>query len=93
MKIGILKIKLRAAWVNSLKEKRMILKSLISKLKNKFNISVAEIGEQDNHKILNIGIACVSNSNLHLDSTLDNIIDYIEYNTEAEVLDIARELI
>lgn len=93
MKIGILKITLRAVWVNSLKEKRMILKSLISKLKNKFNISVAEIGEQDNHKILNIGIACVSNSNLHLDSTLDNIIDYIEYNTEAEVLDIVRELI
>ncbi|WP_278382545.1 DUF503 domain-containing protein, partial [Clostridium tyrobutyricum] len=41
MKVLIMKITLRASWVHSLKEKRMIVKSIVQKLKNKFNISAA----------------------------------------------------
>ncbi|MBU3113208.1 DUF503 domain-containing protein [Clostridium lacusfryxellense] len=58
MKILILKVSLRASWSHSLKEKRMVVRSIVQKLKNKFNISVAEVDEQDIHQIIVIGIAC-----------------------------------
>ncbi|MGL4797170.1 MAG: DUF503 domain-containing protein, partial [Paraclostridium sp.] len=45
-----MKVELRAKWVNSLKEKRMVVRSLIKKLQNTFNISVSEVDNQDIHK-------------------------------------------
>ena len=47
MKIAVLKIRLYAPWVHSLKEKRMIIKSLLAKIRNKFQVSAAEVEEQD----------------------------------------------
>ena len=44
--------RLRAEWVHSLKEKRMIVKSLIAKLQNKYHVSAAEVDEQDTHQII-----------------------------------------
>ena len=61
MIIGTLTIRLYAPWVHSLKEKRMEVKSLIDKTKNKFNVSIAEIEEMDTHQIIVFGIGCVSN--------------------------------
>lgn len=49
MKIATITFRLHAPWVHSLKEKRMIVKSIVSKLQNKFHISAAEIDEQDTH--------------------------------------------
>ena len=57
MKIAVMIFTLRAEWVHSLKEKRMIVKSLIAKLQNKYNVSVAEVDEQDTHQIIVIGVA------------------------------------
>lgn len=93
MFVGTLEIKLRAVWVSSLKEKRMVIKSLINKVKNKFNVSISEVDNQDNHKILTIGIACVSNDTVQIDSILDNVINFIEANSEAEICDIYKSII
>ena len=59
MKIAAMTFRLHAPWVHSLKEKRMIVKSLIAKLQNKFHVSAAEIDEQDTHQIIVIGIAAI----------------------------------
>ena len=59
MRILVMRITLRASWVHSLKEKRMVIKSIMQRLKNKFNISVSEVDEQDIHQTLVIGIAAV----------------------------------
>lgn len=93
MYIGALQIELRAIWVNSLKEKRMIIKSLIAKTKNKFNVSISEVDKQDNHKMIVLGIACVSNSTSQIHSILDNVINFVEENTEAEIIDIHKEIL
>jgi uncharacterized protein YlxP (DUF503 family) len=93
MIIGTGKIHLHANWVHSLKEKRMIVKSLIAKVKNKFNVSVAEIEDMDLHLSIVIGVACVSNSSEHCQSTIQNVMNYIEQNTEAEILDIQIEIL
>lgn len=92
MTVGILEVKLHAPFVHSLKEKRMVLKSLIAKLRNKFNLSVCECAEHDIHQILVIGIAVVTNHTAECDRLLNQIINYIEENSEAVILDIFREI-
>ncbi|GAA0865213.1 DUF503 domain-containing protein [Paraclostridium tenue] len=88
MKIIIIKITLRASWVHSLKEKRMVVKSLVKKLQNKFNISVSEVENQDIHKTIVIGISGVCISNKQADSTIENIINFVYENTDAEIINI-----
>lgn len=92
MKVFVMKVELRACWVHSLKEKRMVVKSIIQKLKNKFNISVCEVEEQDIHQKIVIGISGIGGSIGVVDSTIENIITYIENNTDAEILHIERDV-
>ena len=84
--------RLRASWVHSLKEKRMIVKSLIAKLQNRYHVSAAEIDEQDVHQMIVIGIAARILHNAMADSLMDDISLFVEENTEAEILDEEREI-
>lgn len=93
MIIGAGKICLYANWVHSLKEKRMIVRSITDKVKNKFNVSIAEIENLDMHQSIVIGIACVSNSTKHSTSCIQNVMEYIEQNTEAVVQNIEIEIL
>jgi uncharacterized protein YlxP (DUF503 family) len=91
--VGTVRIKIYAPWVHSLKEKRMIVKSLCAKVKNKFNVSIAEIDNQDLHQSIVLGFACVTSDNAHADKILDTVISFIEGNTEGEITHIERELV
>ncbi|OFI06982.1 hypothetical protein CLOACE_05680 [Clostridium acetireducens DSM 10703] len=93
MVIGSGKIYLMANWVHSLKEKRMIVKSIIAKVHNKFNVSISEIENQDYHQTITLGIACISNDKRHVDRVMQNVIDYIEKITDAVIQDIEIEII
>ncbi|MHC1717623.1 MAG: DUF503 domain-containing protein [Acidaminococcaceae bacterium] len=92
MIIGTAEIKLYASWVSSLKEKRMIVKSLIARSRNKFNVSIAEIAEQDTHQTIVLGVACATNTVSHADSIIDHVIALIESSTEAEIIQITRDI-
>ncbi|MDO5325435.1 MAG: DUF503 domain-containing protein [Clostridia bacterium] len=92
MMIAAVTFKLRAPWVHSLKEKRMIVQSLIVKLQNRFHVSAAEIDEQDIHQLIVIGTAAVVPHQALADSLMDEIFQFIEENTDAEVLDEIREI-
>ena len=92
MNIAVITFRLRASWVHSLKEKRMIVKSLVAKLQNKFHVSAAEIDEQDVHQIIVIGIAAIVPHNAMADSLMDEISEFVELNTEAEILEETREI-
>jgi uncharacterized protein len=91
MIIETLEIRLYASWVHSLKEKRMIVKSLNSKIRNLFNISIAEIKDQDIHQSIVLGLVCVAGNTALADSIMDHVISFIENNTEAEIISIKRE--
>ena len=92
MRIAVMSFRLRATWVHSLKEKRMIVKSLVAKLQNKFHVSAAEIDEQDTHKIIVIGVAVIVPHNAYADSLMDEISLFVEENCEAEILEEQREV-
>lgn len=91
MKILVMKVTLKASWVHSLKEKRMVIKSLIKRISNTFNVSVSEVGNQDLHQSLVIGIAGICGSSAIIDSTMEHIITFIENNTDAEIILIENE--
>ena len=92
MRIAVMTFRLRAAWVHSLKEKRMIVKSLIAKLQNRFHVSAAEIDEQATHQIIVIGVAAIGPHNAMADSLMEEISLFVEENTEAEIIDEEREI-
>ena len=92
MDIAVMEFRLRASWVHSLKEKRMIVKSLIAKLQNKFHVSAAETDEQDVHQIIVIGVAFIVPDNAFADSAMEEISAFVEENTEAEIIGEEREI-
>lgn len=93
MIIGTLEVELQVPWSHSLKEKRMVLRSITERIKNKFNVSVAEVDNQDLHQSIVLGIACVSNETSHANSILQKVLDYIEYNCEAMIVNSIIEII
>lgn len=92
MKILVMKIDLRASWAHSLKEKRMVVKSLVKKLQNNFNVSVSEIENQDLHQRITIGIAAVFLESRQGYATAEKILNFIDVNTDAEVIGIEEEI-
>ena len=92
MNIAAMTFRLRAPWVHSLKEKRMIIKSLVAKLQNRFHVSAAEIDEQDTHQIIVVGVAAIVPHNAMADSLMEEISVFVEENCEAEILNEDREI-
>ena len=93
MIIGTCKVYLSADWVKSLKEKRAVLKSLIERTKHKFNISIAEVERMDSHKHIVIGFACVTNDKRLADNIIQNVVHFIECNTDARMDDYEMEIL
>ena len=77
MIIGVMTAHLSLHGITSLKEKRSIVKSLIGRLKSRFNISIAEVDHQDNKNDAVIGISIVSNDNRFIDQQFDSILDFM----------------
>ena len=92
MIIAAMTFRLHAPWVHSLKEKRMIVKSLIARLQNRFHVSAAEIDEQDTHQIIVLGVAAIVPHSAMADSVMDEISLFVEENTEAQLIDQTREI-
>ena len=92
MQILALTFRLYAPWVHSLKEKRMIVKSLIAKLQNRFHVSAAETDEQDVHQFVVIGIAAIIPYSAMADKLTGEITCFIEDNTDAEIIETHREI-
>lgn len=92
IKILVLRIKLYAPWVNSLKEKRMIVKSIQAKIRNKFQVSVSEVENQDVHQTIVIAVAAIVAHQAQADSLEEEILQFVEMNTEAEIMESEAEI-
>ncbi|HHU17822.1 MAG: DUF503 domain-containing protein [Anaerovoracaceae bacterium] len=93
MIVGKIKIKIHIPWSHSLKEKRMVVKSICAKIRNRFNVSIAEVEEQDTHKIIVLGVSYVTTDNAQADSIADHVVNFIESNTEGDIFNIEREIV
>lgn len=77
----------------SLKAKRHVIKSIIERLKSRFNISIAEVGENDKWQKSVIGFAAVSNSKKHADEVINKVINFIDEDERVEITNIDIELL
>ena len=94
MVVGAMVVRLRLAENHSLKGKRKVVRSITSQVANRFNVSVAEIEDQDLWQIITIGVACVSNDGRHANEVLSHVMSFIQANCgDAEVLDYETEII
>lgn len=93
MFIGVLRVTLHLPGNNSLKGKRKVLRSTIDRLRAKFHVSVAEVGDNDAHKRAIIGVAVVGNEASHVDSMLAKIAGFVGNSTAAVVASIQTEVI
>ncbi len=93
MVVGILTVEFYIPGNNSLKEKRRLLKSLIQRVKNKFNVSVAEVAENDKYRKAVLGVAVVSNQRSHADAVLNHVADFMESNGHMEITHLETELL
>ncbi len=92
MVIGTLKMNIFIPWSSSLKEKRMVIKSICAKVRNKFNVSIAEVDFQDIHQTIGLGISYVTTDNSHANSIADRVLNFIENCTEGNITSIDREI-
>jgi uncharacterized protein YlxP (DUF503 family) len=93
MVVGVCTVTLVLHDSHSLKDKRQVLKSVIEKVRNRFNVSVAETGSNDLWQRAEIGIAAVGNDKAFVNSVLDKVLNFIEGMHLAEVTDSGIELL
>jgi len=80
MNVGVCRLELRLPENHSLKGKRQVVKSIITRLQNNYNVSVAEIENQDLWQLVTLGVTCVSNHRKHADETLSNAVKFVARN-------------
>ena len=94
MNVGALRVRLRLPENQSLKGKRKVLKSITSQVSNRFNVSIAEVDDQDLWQLATLGVSCVSNDGRHANEVLSRVMDFIQtIRSDAEVLDYEIEIL
>jgi uncharacterized protein len=91
MKLGTLRIVLQIPQSRSLKDKRQVIKGLKDRLKNKFNISIAEVEDNDLWQKATLGVAVVANEHVFVEQVLESVENYIVSNPEVIIVDCLRE--
>jgi uncharacterized protein YlxP (DUF503 family) len=92
MHIGICTLHLRLLESHSLKEKRRIIKSIKDRIRNKFNVSIAEIDRQDKWQLATLGVACVSNDARFANGVLSKVVNFIDEAHPVELVDYEIEI-
>jgi uncharacterized protein YlxP (DUF503 family) len=92
MLLGTLRIVLQIPQSRSLKAKRQVVKGIKDRLKNKFNISIAEVDDNDLWQRATLGIAIVANESRFIDEVLTSVENHIAANPEVIIIDCERVL-
>ena len=94
MDVGVCRISLRLPENLSLKGKRRVLKSIITRVRNKFNVSIAEVDDQELWQLATLGVCCVSNDGRYANGVLSKVVDFIVNSRfDVEILDHEIEIL
>jgi hypothetical protein len=92
--VGSLRLTLRLAENGSLKGKRQVIRSVIARLRNRFNVAAAEVEDNDRWQIATLGVVCVSNSARHAQEMLSEVLAFVEHERlDAEIIDSEIEVL
>jgi len=90
MTVGIARLTLFLPEAHSLKEKRMVLRRVKDRARQKFNLAIAEVGENDVWQRALLGVAVLGNGRRFVESALDEVVRFVR--SEAEVTNVEREI-
>jgi uncharacterized protein YlxP (DUF503 family) len=93
MVVGLCSVLLRIPTNRSLKGKRRVLRAIVARVRRDFNVSIAEVGQQDSWQAATLGIACVSSDAGYAHGLLSRVVESISgYRLDAEVIDYSIEI-
>jgi uncharacterized protein YlxP (DUF503 family) len=93
MTVGTCRVELRISGNSSLKGKRLVVKSIKDRVQGRFNVSIAEVDRLDDWQRATLGIACVSNNPRLVDEILSKVVNLIERDGDALILDYEIDLV
>ena len=94
MHIGVCRLMAHLPQSGSLKAKRQVARSLTQRIRNQFNVAVAEIDDNDLWQRLTLGVCCVSNDSAHADQMLSRVVSFVEdFRDDLVLLDHQTEII
>ncbi len=92
MQVGVMTVAMYMQGIGSLKEKRHIVKSVIGRLRSRFNVSVSEVEHQDSKTSAVLGIAVVSNERAFVDRQLDAVLTFMRNDGRFYLGEVEREI-
>lgn len=93
MRIGILEIDIRLFFCSSLKDKRRVVKSIVTRLRNNFNVSVAEVDSYDLWQRASLAIALLSSDTNYSNKVLDKILDFLRKEKGIFIINFKKEIL
>ncbi|MBD3182534.1 DUF503 family protein [Candidatus Poribacteria bacterium] len=92
MHIGVCTLQLRLSGNRSLKEKRRVVKSMKDRIRNRFNVSIAEVDNLDKWQWATLGVVCISNDSKFTNSILSKVVNYVETGCMVDLVDYYIEI-
>ena len=94
MVVGVMVLSLALPASQSLKDKRQVVKSVLARVRNQFNVAAAEVDTLNHRQLATLGFSCVSNEGRHAEQQLAQVLAYVERTRlEAEVTDYSVEIL
>ncbi len=94
MHVGVCTLTLRIPENDNLKGKRRIVHSIVARVRSRYNVAIAEVGENDNWRTALLGVTCVSNDAKHADAMLAKVVRFVgEIGGDAELVDSHIEIL
>ena len=94
MHIGVVTLGAHLPESTNLKAKRQVARSLTTRLRNQFNVAVAEVDHNDLWQRLTIGVCCVSNERAHAHEMISKVVSFVEdFHSDLVLLDYETEVI
>ena len=91
MIVGVLELRVSVFDAMSLKDKRRVIKSLKDRISNKYNVSIAEVGQNDNIRTSTLGVSLVANDSRFVESSLSKIVDFVRSVPQLSLIDYTIE--
>jgi uncharacterized protein YlxP (DUF503 family) len=93
MTIGVLQLELSVTDSMSLKDKRRVVKSIKDRIAHHHNVSIAEVGALDQHRLAILGVAMVSNDSGYVEGALSKLVDFVKTVRQVDLLDYQIDLL
>ena len=93
MVVGVCTIELQVPSSQSLKDKRQVLRSVKARVRNEFNVAIAEVDHLDSWQLATLGVSCVSSEKAHAQGLLQRVVGHIEGRFEVVLLDYEVEFV